>query len=370
MLNAGLGSSEPQLTVSEQGVLVSWVENEEKSSLKYAERSATGWSDPKVAATGEDWFINDSDVPSVLRMSNGTLVASWLQTTNDELEAYNLRLAYSKDEGKTWAKSFLPHHDNTVTEHGFATLFEQPNHDLGVVYLDGRGMVKDREHGPMSIRYASYDSQWKQTADAAVDTKVCECCSTSAALTTDGPIAVYRDRTDTEIRDIYVTRLENGKWTDGKAVHDDGWKIDACPVNGPSVSANGRDVVVGWFTTKDNMGEAYVAFSQDGGKTFGDPIRLDDAGTLGRVSVSMLEDGSAAATWVEFKDKRGQFSIRRVMKSGQKTPAVVIAGATGGRVSGVPRFARLGNQLVFAWSETPANGGPPSIKTATAQLPH
>ena len=370
MLNAGSGSSEPQLTVSEKGILVSWVENEEKSSLKYAERTAIGWSQPKVAATGEDWFINDSDVPSVLRLSNGTLVASWLQTTNDELEAYNLRLAYSKDEGKKWAKPFLPHHDNTVTEHGFATLFEQPNHDLGVVYLDGRGMVKDREHGPMSIRYASYDSQWKQTADAAIDTKVCECCSTSAALTTDGPIAVYRDRTDAEIRDIYVTRLENGKWTDGKAVHDDRWKIDACPVNGPSVSANGRDVVVGWFTTKDNVGQAYVAFSQDGGKTFADPIRLDDAGTLGRVTVSMLEDGSAAATWVEFKDKRGQFSIRHITRSGQKSPALVIAGAAGGRVSGVPRFARLGNQLVFAWSETPASGGPPSVKTATAVLPH
>ncbi len=364
------GSSEPQLTVSEKGILVSWVENEEKSSLKFAERTPTGWSAPKVAATGEDWFINDSDVPSVLRLSNGALVASWLQTTNDELEAYNLRLSYSTDEGKTWAKSFLPHHDNTVTEHGFATLFEQPDHNLGVVYLDGRGMVKDREHGPMSIRYASYDSQWKQTADAAVDAKVCECCSTSAALTSDGPIAVYRNRTDAEIRDIYVTRLENGTWTDGKAVHDDGWKIDACPVNGPSVSANGRDVVVGWFTTKDNVGQAYVAFSQDGGRTFGDPIRLDDAGTLGRVSVSMLEDGSAAATWVEFKNQRGQFSIRRVLKSGQKTPAVVIAGATGGRVAGVPRFARLGNQMVFAWSETPANGGPASVKTATAVLPH
>ena len=28
------------------------------------------------AASGEDWFINDSDVPSVLRMSSGTIVAS------------------------------------------------------------------------------------------------------------------------------------------------------------------------------------------------------------------------------------------------------------------------------------------------------
>jgi hypothetical protein len=257
-----------------------------------------------------------------------------------------------------------------MTEHGFASLFEMPNNGLGVIWLDGRQMVKDREHGPMSIRFASYDSGWKQTADAAMDAKVCECCSTSAAITSDGPIAVYRDRTDNEIRDIYATRLEGGKWTDGKPVHDDHWHIEACPVNGPSVSARGKDVVVGWFTSKGDNGEAYVAFSQDSGRTFGDPIRLDDASTLGRVDVEMLEDGSAVASWVEFANKRGQFSIRRIERSGKKSPATVIAGATGGRVSGVPRLARLGNQLVFAWGETPANGGPASLKTATATLPH
>src|SRR4051812_32273553 len=66
-LSVGPGSSEAQLTVSEKGPLVSWVEvGDENTSLKFAERTATGWSAPMVAATGADWFINDSDVPSVL----------------------------------------------------------------------------------------------------------------------------------------------------------------------------------------------------------------------------------------------------------------------------------------------------------------
>ena len=33
-----------------------------------------------------------------------------------------------------------------------------------------------------------------------------------------------------------------------RAVHDDGWKIAACPVNGPMLSARGRDVAIAWFT--------------------------------------------------------------------------------------------------------------------------
>ena len=371
---AGPGSLGPQLSVSEQkGPLLSWIEiRDDNATLKFAERNALGWSQPQTAASGADWFITDSDVPSVIRLSNGTLAANWLQNTDAELEAYNLRLSYSKDEGRTWARSFLPHHDGTTTQHGFATLFEIPGQGLGLVWLDGRQQAKDRK-GSMSLRYASYDAQWKQTADMPIDAKVCECCSTSVAVTTDGVVTAFRNRTDDEIRDIYVSRLEGGKWTDGKAVHDDGWKIDACPVNGPAVSAHGRDVAIAWFTTRDDKGEAYAALSNDAGRTWSDPVRLDEAGSLGHVDVEMLEDGSAVATWVEFGDGRSQFRTRRVERSGARSPAVVIAGASGGRVSGTPRLARQGNQLVFAWVESPENGGGPSarvLKSATATLPH
>ena len=359
---AAAGSVGPQLSVSEQhGPLLSWIEiDDDKTTLKFAERNALGWSQPQTVASGTDWFINDSDVPSVIRMSDGTLAANWLQNTNEELEAYNLRLSYSKDDGKTWAKPFLPHHDGTQTQHGFATLFEMPGKGLGVVWLDGRLQVKDREPGPMSLRYASYDGQWKQNADIAIDTKVCDCCSTSVAVTSDGPVAAFRNRTDEEIRDIYVSRLEGDKWTDGTVVHDDGWHITACPVNGPVVSARGRDVAIAWFTTHENQGRSFAALSNDAGRTWTAPIRLDEAGSLGRVDVEMLDDGSAVATWIEFANMRAQFRLRRVEKSGKTSPAITIAGASGGRVAGVPRLARQGNQLVFAWLESPEKGGLPS----------
>ena len=55
-----------------------------------------------------------------------------------------------------------------------------------------------------------------------------------------------------------------------------------------------------WFTVKNEQGQAYAAFSQDAGKTFAAPIRVDDGGSLGRVDIEMLPDGSALATWIEF----------------------------------------------------------------------
>ena len=366
------GSNGAQVSVSKRGVLVSWLETDnDEPTLKFAERTANGWTPPVKVASGEDWFITEADTPSVLRLSNGTLVADWMQSSSDEFEASNLRLSYSKDDGKTWSKTFLPHHDGTITQHAFATLFELANGNLGLVWLDGRLTVKDREHGPMTLRYGAYNAQWAQVSDRGIDARVCDCCTTSVAMTADGPIAVYRDRTDAEVRDIYVTRYENGAWTAGKPVHNDGWSIHACPVNGPSISASGRNVAVAWFVAKNDQGQAFAAFSNDAGRTWGQPIRLDDAASLGKVEIEMLDDGSAVAAWTEFANQRSQFRARRIEASGAKSAPVTIAGAAGsGRVGGVPRMARSGGELVFAWVDTPENGGIGGVKTAAAALPH
>jgi len=370
-LTAGAGSSGVQLTTSKKGVLVSWMDSDnDEPTLKFAERTASGWTAPVKAASGEDWFVTDADTPSVLRLSNGTLVANWMQASSEEFESSNLRLTYSKDDGKTWSKSFLPHHDGTITQHAFATLFERPTGGLGLVWLDGRLTVKDRDKGPMTLRYGAYDAQWKQISDRGIDTKVCDCCTTSVAMTADGPIAVYRNRTDDEIRDIYVSRYEMGAWTAGKPVHNDGWHVEACPVNGPVVSAHGKDVVVAWFVAKNDQGQSFAAFSNDAGRSFGDPIRLDDGSSLGKVDIEMLDDGSAVAAYIEFANQRGQFRMRHIERSGAKSAPTTIAGGSGGRVGGVPRLARSGNELVFAWVETPESGGVGTVKTATAALPH
>jgi hypothetical protein len=113
-------------------------------------------------------------------------------------------------------------------------------------------------------------------------------------------VAAYRNRSDDEIRDIYVLRFEQGRWTEGAAVHADNWRIPGCPVNGPALSAHGRNVAIAWYTVKEDQGRAYAAFSRDAGRSFCTPIRLDDGGSLGRVDIQVLAEGSALATWIEW----------------------------------------------------------------------
>jgi hypothetical protein len=137
-------------------------------------------------------------------------------------------------------------------------------------------------------------------------------------------------------------------------------------VNGPALSASGRDVAVAWFTAPDDQGHAFVAFSQDAGKTFGAPVRVDEAGALGRVDVELLPDGSAVVSWIELADKRATFSIRRVERSGQRSAAITVTPLGANRSSGYPRMAREVDELLFAWT---GSDDSLRVQTASAKLP-
>jgi hypothetical protein len=366
-LAAAEPSLAPQLAVNGNRAVVSWIETQGRTSvLKFAERTPSGWSEPRTAASGDDWFTNQADVPSVLRLEDGTLVAQWLQTTDEHLEAYDVRLAFSKDEGRTWSAPASPHHDGTKSQHGFVSLFQTPDRGLGLVWLDGREVDPDpdKHKDNMSLRAATFDRDGKETNETAVDDRVCDCCPTAVAITADGPIAAFRDRSKDEVRDISVARLVGSRWTPSQTVHADGWQIDACPINGPAISARGRQVAVAWMTAKDDQGRAFAAFSNDAGATFGAPIRLDDAASQGRVGVAIGDDGSAVASWIEVANQRSQLQIRRIASSGVRGPAQAVTGGAG-RASGFPRLARHGDEVLLAWTET--SDGRSTIRTAVAK---
>jgi hypothetical protein len=374
-LTVPTGSAHPQLTTSRRGVILSWIEESGKTAtLKFAEWTANGWSAPRTVTSGSDWFVNWADLPSVFRLADGRLVAHWLRKTHEYLVSYDLLLSSSSDEGKTWSAPFMPHHDGTKTQHGFASLFDVPGGGLGVLWLDGRGTdpaVAGDDGGSMSLRFASFDRTWKQTGETSVDERVCECCPLATAATSDGVLAVFRDRDPKEIRDISVARLQNGKWSPVSSVHKDNWEVDDCPVNGPAVSARGQQVAVAWFTAVTNQPRAFAAFSTDGGRTFGAPIRLDDGTSLGHVDVELLPDGSAIASWLEFVDRRSELRIRHVTASGTRSAPVTVANV--GRSTGIPRMALAGTDVVLAWTEStppPEGKGDPitMVKTATARL--
>jgi hypothetical protein len=372
---AGVDSREPELTAAKDGrVVLSWVEKvgTQRFALRFSRLEADRWSTPGTVAEGENWFINWADFPSVISLADGSLAAHWLVKSGSATYAYDVNVARSKDGGKTWTTPVIPHTDKTQTEHGFVSLLPLSDGRVGAVWLDGRnlkGHAESDEHKPlpvsMTLRYAAIDSEGKLSEEAELDERVCECCQTSATLTSEGIVVVYRDRSEKEVRDIsYVTR-QDGSWTRPRAIHADNWEINGCPVNGPSIAADDRRVVVAWYTGANNSPRVKVAFSNDAGASFAAPIDVDDGETQGRVDVLLLPDGSALVCWLAGTVEGGSIKVRRVKPDGSLNTPAVIAKTDISRSSGFPRMARVGDEVHFAWTEF---GKPSYVRTATANI--
>ncbi len=337
------------------------------------------WSEPRTIATGDDFFVNWADFPSVMEMPDGSLAAHWLQREGPDTYAYGVRISRSSDGGESWSSPLTPHLDGTLTEHGFVSLFPAPNGSLAAVWLDGRDFARAAAEGEaqrtdvdgstpeadMSLRYAEIDEAGEIRAETLLDARTCDCCQTSAALTSAGPIVVYRDRSDVEIRDISVVRHLDGRWTAPAVLHEDDWYIPACPVNGPAVSAWGDQVAVAWYTAAEDEPRTLVAFSDDAGASFGDAFRVDEGEPLGRVDIALLPDGSALVLWLETAEEGARVTARRLLTDGASSQAETVALTDVSRSSGFPRMLLRGTEVVLAWTDTAGDG---SLHTAIATV--
>jgi hypothetical protein len=376
---AAPSSGQPNLYTDARGrTFLSWIEpaGDNRHALRFAVRSGGKWSEPRTIAEGSDWQVSWANFPSIIALPDGTLAAHWLVKNGAGAHTCDVKVARSSDGGKTWGKPIVPHRDNTPTEHGFVSMLPLAGGKAGAVWLDGRkskpqetGAGHGGHHGSsaneMTLRYAAIGADGQLSEEAELDGRVCDCCQTSAAATSEGAVVVYRDRSDAEVRDISVVRLHGGKWSAPVTLHADGWRIEGCPVNGPSVDADGDRVAVAWFTMIKDAPRVSVAFSTDAGASFGRPIQVDEGSPFGHVGVVVLGDGSAVVSWLEKTAKGGEVKARRIHPDGARGDAVTIAPSSAARATGFPRMARAGDEVVVAWTDS---ASPARVRTAVMKL--
>lgn len=352
-------SGEPFLfTDKDSTVYLSWIETSaDKTILKFSSLQNNQWSEPMIIATGNTWFVNWADYPMIA--TNGKqFVAHFLDKSGEGTYAYDVKLTTSGDSGNKWTEPQVLHDDGKKVEHGFVTLLPY-GENFFVTWLDGRntemeGMKEmkgmdhhDGHHGSMSLRAAVMDAKGNKIKEWELDNKTCDCCQTSAAITTNGPVVVYRDRSDKEIRDMSIVRFIDGQWSEPQTIHNDNWKIAGCPVNGPRVAWENNNLAVAWFSAATDTSQVNVIFSTDGGATFGRPIRVDEGTAIGRVDIVMIDDKSVMVSWMEGTI----IKVAKVHSDGVKEPSIIIASSSESRSSGFPQMTKSGNQLIFAWRD-------------------
>ena len=173
-------------------------------------------------------------------------------------------------------------------------------------------------------------------------------------MTATGPVVVYRDRTEQEIRDIYITRFDDSRWTEPLAVSNDHWEVAGCPVNGPAVAAQGHLTAVVWFTAKDDQPKVQLAISNNDGAAFGTPILVDQGATNGRVSMAILDSGDIAISWLHTNGKDAALKVALYSQAGKLLADTEVAGTQSSRRSGFPVITSQGNDIYVTWTDISA----------------
>lgn len=349
-------SSESFLLSTDKDLFISWTEQVLDSNFLYVTKLEGGsWSNKKLITKGTDWFVNWADFPSISYNNLSNSIFSFhLQKSSEETFSYDVN--YHINSKETWKDMNKIHDDNTFSEHGFVSSIPYKDGFM-VSWLDGRNTygVGDHGHakGAMTIRSAVLDFNGNIVSQNVIDEMVCECCQTSMAISGDIPIVVYRDRSEGEIRDIYYSRYIDSNWTEPHPIHNDGWEINGCPVNGPNVDSYGDNVVVSWFSASNGRPKVNLKFSTDNGRTFGDKILIDevDNSPLGRVDIELISETEAMISWLSTVDGKGKLLIRKIKTNGEIGLIKVVDEISTERSTGFPQIEKFNDDVYISWTD-------------------
>lgn len=371
---SGKNASLPRLYTDNTGtVFMSWIESEgDTSSLYYSSLEQEKWNDPVLIEKSDNWFVNWADFPSVIAKDGKAIAAHWLKKIEGGTYAYNVEIVSAKNN---WSNPISPHNDNTATEHGFVSMVPASDSTFLSIWLDGRNTAGHGGHDAhesssnlstaMTLRSAILDMDLNILNEFEIDNSVCDCCGTAAVETESGFITAYRNRTENEIRDIYVSRFIDGVWNKPIVVNDDGWKIAACPVNGPAIASNGKNVAVAWYTGANESQKVKFALSNNEGDSFQEAIEVDSGNPLGRVDIELLTNGNVLVSWLErnMEDRsKANFMAKLVSPNGEVIQEFTISEMSSSRRSGFPQLSSHNNKIIAAWTDL-EDGSDTSIKT-------
>ena len=349
-------SSESFLLSTDKDLFISWTEQVLDSNFLYISKlEGDSWTNKELITKGTDWFVNWADFPSIsLNEVSGSIFSFHLQKSSEETFSYDVN--YHINSKETWKDMNKIHDDNTFSEHGFVSSIPYKDGFM-VSWLDGRNTygVGDHGHakGAMTIRSAILDSNGNIVSQNVIDEMVCECCQTSMAISGDIPIVVYRDRSEGEIRDIYYSRYIDSNWTEPHPIHNDGWEINGCPVNGPNVDSYGDNVVVSWFSASNGRPKVNLKFSTDNGRTFGDKILIDEVDNfpLGRVDIELISETEAMISWLSTVDGKGKLLIRKIKTNGEIGLIKVVDEISTERSTGFPQIEKFNDDVYISWTD-------------------
>ncbi|MCO5248235.1 MAG: exo-alpha-sialidase [Chitinophagales bacterium] len=308
------------LTTDENGYpAISWVE---KDSNKHPILFFALWDEAKNTF-GEKQQINLPDntsvheegMPKIAFKGDGIMIATYESSVPVEGKKWGISdLSYmeSKDKGKTWtvAQSVFKNKYQGSSP-SFSGLSRLSDGEIGVAWLDNDTNPKNFSRPVFfakTLKSGGFDNAYMITP------KACQCCRIAISSEQDGQVSIaFRDLSKENVRDISVaTSNDNGKSFQAPSdFSKDGWVIDGCPHNGPSIASSNGKTYLTWFTGGDHIGVNYGELNKDG--TVENKTLLSKDGRFAQLS--LLNDGTPVVVYSEdFTEKNKNGSQIKIAK--------------------------------------------------------
>ena len=352
---------------------IAYVQTEDSlDALRWATWSGSEWLPATEIVAVTNMLVNWADRPQVVFDEDGRGFAHWLEIDERGDFTYGISTTRSFDGGASWDGPSRPHRDTAVAEHGFGQWLTRPDGAV-LVWLDGRDFDghPDPAQARMELRAAEWPNGSDWEAEVVLDSSVCTCCPMDVArINSEAFDVVYRDRTLEEVRDFSMIRYHveganrqndvaegsganqvAATWEPLGILHEDGWEIAACPVNGAAIESNEHGTMATWYTGAHDEAQILAAWRPAGQTSFGPTIRLDTRYPLGRVAMTQDQDGWLYAVWLETNETGGVDWVgMQWSATGQPLQPEVLMAASERRVGGFPSLLGLEDGALVAWT--------------------
>jgi hypothetical protein len=313
--------SGPALAVAPDGVpLITWAAQEGHVNHLYVARM--GSERVAIRVNPPDLAVDALHHPPRLAVGpGGDVYLSWSSAKpkpEGALFASDLRLSRSEDGGRTFAGHLRVNEDRPIS-HSFDGLAVAADGTVLVSWLDSRA------GGPNARTYLARVAARGTRVDGIVEigADTCVCCRVDVATgPKDGVAVLWRKVFPGDIRDMVLSASRDGgrTFSDPALVHDDRWRIAACPHRGGvlGVDARGR-TYASWYTEgRDARPDLYFATSDDG-RRFGPRRRLHTSATSipDHARMAVDRDGRAAVVWEDSTAVRRRILLRYTVDGGR-----------------------------------------------------
>ena len=263
----------------------------------------------------------------------------------------SLRLAKSRDDGKTWTTPVTIASDSAFGTRNFHALHVERDGALYAAWLEStQGKSK-------TFLTRSTDGGTTWTRPALADTAPsCPCCRTAIATARDGTVYLaWRTVFPGNVRDVVVARSTDhgATWAAPVRVHADNWVFDGCPHAGPSMQVDSSGTVhIAWWTGKTGSAGTYYARSTDKGATFQEPVALGvgEFSAPAHVQLALADEGTVVAVWDDGTVRMPKVVMRVSRDDGATFSESTLVSAEG-RAATFPVLALRDKEVTIAWSE-------------------